>query len=107
MRIALIGCGSIGRIVHLKNLKKNKKVDVVTLVDTSKKRLAEANILIPKAETYTSSEELFKKGKFEAVIISTPHDSHGELAKSALSAGAVVYLEKPLCIDITEGKCMC
>jgi predicted dehydrogenase len=106
LRIAIIGCGSIGGFVHLRNLKKNKEADIVALIDNSEKRLKEAHLLASTAEIHTSSEEFFKKGKSEAVIISTPPDSHCELAKSALSAGMSVYLEKPLGVNKTEGEAL-
>ncbi|MFC1867060.1 Gfo/Idh/MocA family protein [Thermodesulfobacteriota bacterium] len=104
LRIALIGCGSIGSSVHLRNLKKNKAIDITALIDSSEKNLSQARRLVPKASTYNNSKEFFKNEKLEAVIIATPPDSHRELTKSALSTGMAVYLEKPLGIDLTEGE---
>jgi len=35
LKVALIGCGSIGREVHLPLLRKSSKVEVVAVIDTS------------------------------------------------------------------------
>jgi len=41
LNVALIGCGSVGRGVHLPILKKNSRVRVVAVVDTSDVTLAD------------------------------------------------------------------
>jgi len=50
----------------------------------------------------TEIETILKKDKSNAVIISTRHDSHYFYLKSCLNANKNIFIEKPLCINLTE-----
>jgi predicted dehydrogenase len=104
IKIALIGCGSIGRSVHLKLLKKNPDVEIVALIDISENNLAASHKFIPDAKIYHKSAEFFQNERADAVVIATPPDTHVKLAKAALLSGMAVYLEKPLGQNCNEGE---
>lgn len=54
-------------------------------------------------ETASSDpEHVFSDSEIDAVIIATRHDTHAELALSALRAGKHVFVEKPLCLNPSE-----
>ena len=50
----------------------------------------------------TDHSEVFDDPKIDTIIISTRHNTHGELVLRALNAGKRVYVEKPLCIKPEE-----
>jgi predicted dehydrogenase len=50
-------------------------------------------------EAHSSAAELIGRDDLDLVAIATRHDSHADLAATALEAGRTVYVEKPLAID--------
>jgi threonine dehydrogenase-like Zn-dependent dehydrogenase/predicted dehydrogenase len=53
-------------------------------------------------ETTTDTNRLFSDGQTNAVIITTQHDSHAQFVVQTLEAGKHTFVEKPLCITLTE-----
>jgi len=62
------------------------------------------------AETYgwesyeTSWERLLEREDIELVDISTPNDSHAEIAIAAAKRGKHIFLEKPMAMNLKEAK---
>jgi predicted dehydrogenase len=62
------------------------------------------------AETYgwesyeTSWERLLEREDIELVDISTPNDSHAEIAIAAAKKGKHIFLEKPMAMNLKEAK---
>ena len=54
------------------------------------------------AETTTDTARLFADPGVDAVVITTRHDSHSRFVLQALAAGKHVFVEKPLCLTLTE-----
>ena len=50
----------------------------------------------------TDLNSLIDNDMCKAVVITTRHDSHGDLVAKALEAGKHVFVEKPLCLNIEE-----
>lgn len=53
-------------------------------------------------ETTTDSDHLLAASNADAVVISTRHDSHARFVLQALKAGKHVFVEKPLCLTLSE-----
>lgn len=53
-------------------------------------------------ETTTDTNRIFEDTKANAVVISTQHDSHARFVIQALAAGKHVFVEKPLCLNLSE-----
>jgi predicted dehydrogenase len=86
---------------------------VVAICDVDKKMLAEAAKLLAaraKAEreprTYSDYRKMLKDEKFDVVLIGTPDHWHALPMIAAVEAGADVYVQKPISIDVMEGKAM-
>src|SRR5262245_21115968 len=41
-------------------------------------------------------------GGLDAVVVCTPHGTHAEIVRAALDAGLHVFVEKPMCITLTD-----
>lgn len=54
----------------------------------------------PEAEVTLDYSELLQRKDIDAIVITTPDDSHDEIAVAALQAGKHVYCEKPLSITV-------
>jgi len=94
MNFGLIGAGQIGR-VREKAIRRAAgcKLTAITDADVARARSLAAS---PQTAVCTYYEELLRREDVDAVIISTPPDSHEEIAVAALEAGKHVLCEKPL-----------
>lgn len=73
-------------------------------VESSKKVIAGLTADSPKV--YKDYRELLDREKPEIVIVATPDHWHPLIAIAAMKAGAHVYVEKPICHTINEGRAM-
>ncbi|HEY4281744.1 MAG TPA: Gfo/Idh/MocA family oxidoreductase [Chthoniobacterales bacterium] len=104
LRIGLIGCGHIGRVVHLETLRRLPNAQVVSLADADGDRLKLAHAKIPEAATFSDYRRLLDDDGIDAVVICLPNALHAEAAVVALERKKHVYLEKPLAVNLDEGK---
>ncbi|MCA9071689.1 MAG: Gfo/Idh/MocA family oxidoreductase, partial [Planctomycetaceae bacterium] len=94
---------------HTKLLANRKDVKVAYVCDVDQQRLQRAVGLVkagagttPKA--VTDLREILKDPQIEAVFIATPDHWHAPAAVLALEHGKHVYVEKPMCHNIREGR---
>lgn len=52
--------------------------------------------------TTTDTDRLFEDSETNAIVITTRHDSHAHFVLKALAARKHVFVEKPLCLTLTE-----
>ncbi|HEV7225409.1 MAG TPA: Gfo/Idh/MocA family oxidoreductase, partial [Pirellulales bacterium] len=108
--VALIGPGGMGGN-HLGLLAARKDVEVAYVCDVDQNRLEAA---VKKVEAATSKtpqatkdmRQVFDDKRVDAVFIATPDHWHAPAAILALDAGKHVYVEKPCCHNIREGRLM-
>lgn len=111
-RVGLIGCGWYGKC-DLFRLIQVEPVEVVSLCDVDKKMLAEAAELVAgrqvskkKPRTYGDYRELLKEKDLDIVLVGTPDHWHALPMIAAVEAGADVYVQKPISLDVVEGQAM-
>lgn len=109
-RVALIGAGWYGKN-DLLRLIQVADVEVVGICDVDQVQLATAASLVARRlglsnlpPTFAKYQELLAVGKPELVIIGTPDHWHALPAIAALEAGAHLYLQKPISLDVLEGE---
>lgn len=110
-RVALIGTGWYGKMDLLRLLQVTE-AEVVGLCDVDQKVLAAADRLIrtrhpgQRPRLYANHRELLRKEQPEIVLIDTPDHWHALHAIDALAAGANLYLQKPISVDVREGQAL-
>src|SRR5437016_2643385 len=111
-RVGLNGSGWYGK-VDLLRLIQVAPVEVVSLCDVDKKMLAEAAEIVAsrqaskkKPRTYGDYREMLKEKDLDIVLIGTPDHWHALAMIAAVEAGADVYVQKPISVDIVEGQAM-
>ncbi len=111
-RVGLIGCGWYGKC-DLFRLLQVAPVEVVSACDVDKKLLAEAAEMIAarqsskkKPRTYGDYRDMLKEKDLDIVIIGTPDHWHALPMIAACEAGADVYVQKPISVDVAEGQAM-
>ncbi len=112
MRVGLIGSGWYGKC-DLLRLIQVAPVEVVSLCDVDKKMLAGAADIVAgrqaskkKPRTYTDYREMLKEKDLDIALIATPDHWHALPAIAAMEAGADLYLQKPIGVDVVEGQAM-
>src|SRR5512135_558699 len=111
-RVGLIGSGWYGK-VDLLRLIQVAPVEVVSLCDVDKRMLAEAADIVAgrqlskkKPRTYSDYREMLKEKDLDIVLIATPDHWHALPMIAAVQAGADVYVQKPISVDVVEGQAM-
>jgi predicted dehydrogenase len=107
-RVGLVGTGWYGK-VDLLRLIQVAPVEVVSLCDVDKQLLAEAADIVAsrqlskkKPRTYGDYREMLKEKDLDVVLIATPDHWHALPMIEAVQAGAHVYVQKPIGVDVTE-----
>ena len=111
-RVGLIGTGWYGKSAHFRLLQ-IEPVEVVALCDVDKNMVAEAAKMVAERQvskktpnTYGDYREMLKREKLDIVHVATPDHWHALAMIAAVKAGADVYVEKPISVDVIEGQAM-
>lgn len=110
-RVGLIGTGWYGKC-DLFRLMQVAPVDVVSLCDVDSKMLSEASDIVTQKQkgksprTYSDYRKMLAEKDLDIVLIATPDHWHALPTIEALKAGADVYVQKPISVDIAEGEAM-
>lgn len=107
LRVGVIGCGQIAKIVHVPDLANCRQAEVVALCDLiprKAKKLAER--WAPDAEVYTDYKKLLKKADLDAITVALPNYLHAPVTLAALKAGCHVFVEKPMAVSSAEAQRM-
>src|ERR1700730_901337 len=111
-RIGLIGCGWYGK-ADLFRLIQVAPVEVVSLCDVDKNMLAEAAGMVAvrqaskkKPRLYGDYRDMLKEKDLDLVLVATPDHWHALAMIAAVEAGADVYVQKPISVDVIEGQAM-
>lgn len=109
LRVGVIGCGWYGKN-DMARLLQIAPVDVRALCDPDRNMLEEAAALAAKRQisgkrpaVFNDYREMLAAEKCDLVIIGTPDHWHALPAIAAMEAGAHLYLQKPVAVDVAEG----
>jgi len=104
LKVAIVGCGKIAE-AHAEVIRSFSST--ATLIATCDKELLMARQLAERFGAkafYDDLPEMLKEEHPDVVHITTPPQSHYELAKTCLEAGCHVFLEKPFTVKATEAE---
>lgn len=113
-RVGVIGSAWMGRC-NLFALMQVAPVELVAICDVDKHMLTDFSasaMAFPdsivkqtrKPVVYGDYRKMLAAHQFDIVIVATPDHWHALPAIAAIKAGAHVYLEKPITVDVAEGK---
>lgn len=92
IKMALVGCGHMGKI-HLQKLSSFDEIQIVGIVDVDIKR---ANDLAQPINVPAFNNYKKLLGNVDGVIIATPTETHYQIAKDFLKSRTHILLEKPI-----------
>ncbi len=102
MKVGVIGLGYWGPNL-VRNFLVHKDVKKVVACDIRENRLQIIKEKLPAAELSKDCVSLID-GDLDIIVISTPVDTHYELAKKSLEAGKHIWVEKPFTSTSSEAK---
>lgn len=110
VNVGIIGAGGMG-MQHIRNLAPRDDVSITSVCDVDTHRRNSAADYVKQATGVEPKKtgdlrEVFADDQIDAVFIATPDHWHGPAAVMALDAGKHVYVEKPCCHNLAEGRAM-
>src|ERR1035441_10821335 len=112
LRVGLIGCGWYGK-TDLFRVIQVSPVEVVSLCDVDSRMLADAAELTSqrqashkKPRTYSDYRKMLAEKDLDIVLVGTPDHWHALAMIESAKAGADVYCQKPISVDVIEGQAM-
>lgn len=100
LRVALIGYGLAGRVIHRPLLQRVPELALTVVVTSDPARQASARADVPGVRVMESADQLWQcSDQFDVTVVATPNDVHVPLARVALDLGKPVVVDKPLALS--------
>jgi predicted dehydrogenase len=103
LRVAIIGCGKIADS-HASQIQRIKGCEIVAVCDQEPLMARQLSERFQVKEHYGDLGELLAKARPDVVHITSPPQSHRDIAKLCLQAGCHVYVEKPFTVNENDAR---
>ncbi|MGQ9683094.1 MAG: Gfo/Idh/MocA family protein [Anaerolineae bacterium] len=105
--LAVVGCGDIAYRSYLPAMQEMKEqVAVVAACDMDRQRAERAVAEYGVEQDFTDMQEMLVKARPDGVLILTSMVPHGPLSLMAMEAGAHVYVEKVMAVNMEQADRM-
>lgn len=105
LKVAIVGCGKIAD-AHASQIVRIKGCEIVGVCDRELLMAKQLFQRFPVKSYYGDVGQLLKQASPDVVHITTPPQSHFDLAKSCLEHGAHVYVEKPFSLRTPDAEAL-
>jgi predicted dehydrogenase len=112
LKVGLIGTGWYGKS-DLFRLMQVAPVEVLALCDPDRNQLNQAGKMVSERQKsgktpklYNDYRQLLKENELDIAIVGSPDHWHPLQMIDAVKAGAHVYVQKPISVDVLEGEAM-
>ncbi|MGI9544751.1 MAG: Gfo/Idh/MocA family oxidoreductase, partial [Cyclobacteriaceae bacterium] len=102
IQVGLIGYGMGGQVFHAPFIDVVSGMQLAMIRETNTTNISLAEERYPDTQIVNESEDIFKNGDIDLVVVATPNKLHFPLAKEALLAGKHVLVEKPFTVTTKE-----
>ncbi len=103
LKVCVLGTGNWGK-VHLEAYWRNPQTELVGLCGKSDRDRVDRRAKQYGARGYLDFSEMLDREKPDLVSVITPDDQHFLPYKTALEAGVHCFFEKPLALNLEEGR---
>lgn len=103
IKAAIVGCGKIADS-HAAQMLRIPGCEIVAVCDREPLMARQLYERFPVRQYFSDLAELLEKARPDVVHITTPPQSHFEIAKRCLEGGAHVYVEKPFTLYESEAR---
>jgi predicted dehydrogenase len=112
LRVGIIGPGWYGK-TDLFRMIQVSPIEVVSMCDVDSRMLSEAAGTVAQRQaskktprTYSDYRKMLAEKDLDIVLVETPDHWHALAAIAAMQAGADVWCQKPISVDVVEGQAM-
>jgi len=103
LKVAIVGCGKIADS-HASQIQRIKGCEIVGVCDREPLMARQLYERFPVKRFFGQLTDLLSNARPDVVHITTPPESHFEIAKLCLEWGAHVYVEKPFTLYADEAR---
>src|SRR5262249_35680907 len=103
LKVALVGCGKIADS-HASQIGRIKGCEIVGVCDREPLMARQLYERFPVKRYFSDLTELLNDARPDVVHITTPPESHFDLARRCLESGCHVYVEKPFTLYEQEAR---
>jgi len=103
LRVGIIGCGKIAD-VHASQIQRIEGCEIVAACDREELMARQLSERFRIPRYFSEVAEFLNSSQLDVVHITTPPQSHFELAERCLQRGCHVYVEKPFTLHAWEAK---
>jgi len=103
LKVAIVGCGKIAD-AHASQIKRIKGCEIVGVCDREPLMAQQLSERFPIKQSFGDLTELLSEARPDVVHITTPPQSHYEIAKLCLERGSHVYVEKPFTVNADQAQ---
>jgi predicted dehydrogenase len=103
VRVGVVGGGLVAQAEHLPYLSSLRdRFSIAALAEPSRTVREALTARYGIEGVYADHRSLLDAGGLDAVVVCSPHGTHAEVVLAALDAGLHVFVEKPLCITLSD-----
>lgn len=103
LRVGIVGCGKIADS-HAAQIGRIRKCEIVGVCDQEPLMAQQLYERFPVKDHFSDLTEMLERARPDVVHITTPPESHFEIARMCLEAGCHVYVEKPFTLCESEAR---
>jgi len=103
LKVAIVGCGKIAD-AHASQIRKVERCEIVGVCDREPLMARQLYERFPVKQYFTDLTELLSEARPDVVHITTPPESHFDLARLCLERGCHVYVEKPFTVYAEQAQ---
>ncbi len=103
LKAAIVGCGKIADS-HASQIQRIRGCEIVGACDREELMAKQICERFPIKRYFSNLDDLINETRPDVVHITTPPQSHFEIARHCLEQGCHVYVEKPFTLDGNEAK---
>ncbi|HSZ01604.1 MAG TPA: Gfo/Idh/MocA family oxidoreductase [Terriglobales bacterium] len=103
LKVALVGCGKIADD-HASQIKKLKGCEIVGVCDREPLMARQLYERFPVRRYFSDLSQLLHEARPDVVHVTTPPQSHFQIARTCLEHGANVYVEKPFTLNTKDAQ---
>src|SRR5215467_4556664 len=103
LKVAITGCGKIADS-HASQILRIRGCEIVGVCDSEPLMAKQLHERFPIKRDFAALNQLLVESEPDVVHITTPAESHFEIARTCLEHGCHVYVEKPFTLYAEEAK---
>lgn len=104
MRVAVIGCGKVARVLHLNEYSLNPEAEIAAVCDSDQERRDFCVQKYGAGRGYADHVKMLAEEKLDAVSVCVPNHLHHAVTMDVLNAGVNVLVEKPIALTSAHAE---